>query len=512
VEPRTTRGHVLLEHGLLAALAAALTLVAWRVYPAWDDGWLWLQRLEGDATIRASMADRPLLGWIWASLAEAGLLLPVSAAVHWVAWLGLGLVSRALWRRSFPDRASLGLVAGVLPLSTVVLELQSVLVNPVWGGLLGVVTVWAAALWLTAEGSPSRASTALRSAGAATAVGAACLLSEYGVVAAGVVAVALIVGGSPARPAAWRPALVVVGSALAGYAALLLVGDPAVRPEARPDRLLDLGLQRALATPFVVVTEFWQGLLGNLLRRAGEVEAESLESLTILAGSALAAAAAAWLAGRGTEQETPSRASCRPVVALLAAAAAGLLVMAVAARVPWSGPSSRYYMPVVPALACLAVWLVRRLVASPRVAAAAVIFVAAIGTVQDLAAAIAERRRVAEIAPLVVPHLDHRGFTVVVLVQPGAMVSAQRASGHELTARIAQDVPPPLRRLFWAVRAEALASEGVTGVKLLAPLAPDARLERRVRGLGGRRAISRVVWVEMKRKEGAVRVVVSEPS
>jgi len=500
---------------VLIAASALLTAVAWRVHPAWDDGWLLIQLQEGAGSLRASMADRPLLGLAWSRLAEAGVLLPVSAALHGAAWLGLALVTRALWRRLFPARAAFGLTVALLVTSTVVLEIQHVLVNPVGGSVVGAVLVYLALLLLWPDdGEAVPGGRGARTLAAAAALLAAGLLSEYGLVSAVAAATLLAVRGlgapGPSRRRHWRSAALLLATAMAGYLLFALIADPAARPNIRPAHILALPAARWMAMPFVGLTRIWQGSLGGLLGDAGAAGVDSAETLLAAAGGLLAASIVFLLLRRGSAVGAESApASPRPAAAartvpaswsaaaLFAASTVGVLAIVALGRVPGPGVASRYYLPSAPALACLGLWSLLWLLrpALHRPAAAAVAFVAVFATAVDAASLIAERERIERLALAVGPSLAADRFNLVVLLDARGRPPRQ-ATGYELTARFTAALGPELGGRLWVVRSEDREREGVRGVELFGASPGPPELHLALRGLGGRYAVERVVWVE----------------
>jgi hypothetical protein len=522
---RRGRSQALLEIGLLALSCGGLTWVAHRIHPTWDDGWLSLQLLRGADSVAASMADRPLLGWIWARLAAGRLLLPASVVLHVATWLGLAIVSRVIWRRLFPSVAWFGSIVGLLAVSTVSLQVQFVLVNPVWGAALGTLMLYLALLCVwpggahDQEGVSHRSSRWRAAAGSALVIGAV-LLSEYGLVAAATVGSLLgVLGllateGGEQRRRAGRAAALVAGSALVAYALFAALADLSARPNVSPERLLDLGSRRLLAVPFVWLTEIWEVGLGNLLRRAGSLQAQSLETLAIAVSSLVATGAVCLLARRGrvsdgaagadaqaADRGAPARdspAGSGHSTALLVALGVGLLAMVVLGRVPRFGVTSRYYLPVAPVAACLTGWwtlrLVRRRLQLP--AAGALTFVVVFATAQDALSLVRERDRVRVLAATVAPHLEGApGFSLVVLLENGDHWVRGEATSYELTARFvaAPEIGP--RSDFWVIRYQDRRRDGVVGVELLGASA-DPELHLSLRGLSADYAMKRVIWVE----------------
>lgn len=501
------------ESALLAAFAAGLTVAAWQVYPAWDDGWLWLQAHGRSAGLEASMTDRPFLGWLWARLVDAGLLLPLSVGLHWAGWFGLGWATAGLWRRWFPAHPRLAVVAALLAMGTVSLQIQHVLIVGVWGVLAPTVLVDLALLvLLPVPERPAPAAPRARLAAAALLAAGATLISEYGLVTAVTVAALLLLvrprgdgRGALARRGAW----VVLAAAFATYILFLAFADHAVRDATSPDHFLVSMRRRLLALPFHLASELWQGALGNLLLGFGRLEVHSRQSLVLALASALVAAAVLWLLRRRQDEGGAAdlAESRRGALALVAAMVPALLLMlAVGRRLPWQGLNSRYLLPVAAPLACLTLWLVLRIARREwgRGIAVAVAFAVTFVTLQDANARIAERRRVERLAPALVPHLDPQGFNLVVLVPRDENVVSQPVAGYELTARLARRLPAGVRDRLWAVRYDAMHDQGVRGVGPLAAPGELPSIEITVRGLARRQPVERVIWVEVDRRDARV--------
>src|SRR5437660_540126 len=82
----------LFEIAIVGLIATALTFIAWRAFPVWDDGLIWLQMQHGGGkAVYDSIGDRPIVAGIYRLLAESGRLRELTAVVHWLTWLGIGL-------------------------------------------------------------------------------------------------------------------------------------------------------------------------------------------------------------------------------------------------------------------------------------------------------------------------------------------------------------------------------------------------------------------------------------
>jgi hypothetical protein len=187
--------------------------------------------------------------------------------------------------------------------------------------------------------------------------------------------------------------------------------------------------------------------------------------------------------------------------------------MTAAGRVPGSGLTSRFYLPVAPLLACLTLWAILKL-SRPRfrrTLGGALVLVVLFSTAEDARALLMERQRVASLAAEIAPHLDPHGFNLIVLLHPGVSRTLSRAPAYELTARVAQRLDSRFHRRLWVVRYEAREREGLVGAELIGISRGTPELVRHVRGLRGRVGISRVVWVEVDKKTSVVRISVSGP-
>src|SRR6266849_4636963 len=89
----------LYEVVILAGLVTALTLAAALLYPTWDDGRLMvLIRESGSRAIWVNFGNRPLAALLYVFLLNHQVFLPVAIVLHWITWLGMGLVTMRFWR------------------------------------------------------------------------------------------------------------------------------------------------------------------------------------------------------------------------------------------------------------------------------------------------------------------------------------------------------------------------------------------------------------------------------
>jgi hypothetical protein len=165
---------------------------------------------------------------------------------------------------------------------------------------------------------------------------------------------------------------------------------------------------------------------------------------------------------------------------------------------------TRYWLPVLPVLSCLNVYLVITVFRRQALPAAVFlfVFVAAYFTATESRSRVIERRWTERWATEIQPHLDERGITVAVFQFDRPPSPDWR--DYELTARLSRDWPAEQRKRFWAIVPLARFDKYVSGVgwdrKLNHPTVSVS-----VRGLGVSGPIARLLWVRV-RDDGTLEV------
>ena len=255
-------------------ITTALTAAAYLIFPAWDDGAIWMMSVNGaKGLITASHDDRPVLGAIWEFFSDRGLLVQAGLVLHWLTWFSTGWITMRLWKLLLPQLDRFALPVACLALAPVLCRTQYVLINPILGGQVGSVLVYLAVLLLLDRGRAT-AQQLIVSIAAAAMVLLGSLLSEYSVPAV-IVGSAVLVGTDLAqeRRVTCRQAVsavILLAAGAVGYLVYHHLGDPNARPDVRPELSLvsEIGW-RGKWVPLRVVTMFWQASLGGFFNRLG---------------------------------------------------------------------------------------------------------------------------------------------------------------------------------------------------------------------------------------------------
>lgn len=521
-----SRRQRILELLILAFLSVASTIVAWRILPSWDDGSTWLMSLDGTSDIiRSSHADRPVFGAILQFFADRHVLWQSAFILHSLVWFGMGFVTRSLWKQLVPELPAFGLTAGCLAIAPAICRTQFVLLNPVVGGTIEPLLVYTALLMLWRLPSSAVAIT-VRCVVAAIAVAGASLVSEYALPAA-VIGSALLIGWSLTdlnRVSRDRliASMVLLVSALVGYLAYHRLASAEARPEVRPEVELasELGW-RWKGIPLRTVSLTWQSSLGGALDRLGDLIVNSLPTALALAcgiGLAFLLAKLAKNGLRNKPDENPSILSAQRFAVLLLALAAGLLPVAAMGRSVTSDPvTTRFLLPVLPAGACLAIFIMASIVRSRAawIVPASVGLLTGFFIVSDGATAIAERNRMAAWSTQLeklVPEPIGDGITVAIF-NCDWRTDWQMPRDGELTARLTSSWSDAKRKHFWAFaelrqgREHKQALEGVDwDGKLTHPTLKTGRQEFVRQG-----PIERIIWVYVSNKDGSLDFRAEQP-
>ena len=333
-----------------APLAIALVLGALWGFPVFDDAYYLMALREGFVgDLPANHLDRPVYG----ALLEGSARLfrrnaAVYAALAAACWLLLAWQTHRLWRRLFPGREDLSLVAAALVFSPLLVDLQYTTLTTILPVTLPVILALAGLLIvLRREGRTPWPQRVLAAALMAVSV----LLSEYGI-AATAASVALLLGLRR-----WRSATAMAIGASVGYAAFRLMADISDRPKVDAW----LRLRQAIDSAWGSLSLWLSGLAYTLAGAYGKAISElrllsDSKGTWIAAGAGLlvAVGVAFWLrstgsasasGGPGAEPRRPS-----PLAALLLAVGAGLGVVVLANTSPLSPDPyrSRYRLPAAP--------------------------------------------------------------------------------------------------------------------------------------------------------------------
>lgn len=491
---------------VLLMLVAPLAWGTGHAFPTWDDGTIWLLLDElGPAAVRAGHADRPIMGWVFATLGEHGILWHVAAAVHFVTWLGTGVIAMLIWRQLFPSLAALSVAAGCLAVAPILSEMQMVMANPILTGQLGMVVVYGSLLVVRAAEARGGRRLALARALAAPAVLAVALVSEYAILS--MIALSTVLAGlSLAEPdlsrrrRAWVSIGLLAMAAAAGYLTLLGVSAANVRPEVRPAAQLGAeGLRRLSEVPLRLPFSYWTAALGAFLVKLGSVTLWSGSMWGIPYGILVAVVVDRAARRDRTPTDRPLAAEDGRRAAFVSLAIVIVLVPVIAAlSSPRGGLASRVWQPVQPLAACLTLFVLVAIARSRFRLALAVTcgFVAGYGSMNAAVTARGIHRDTIALGEKLHKELSPSGLTVAVFSDfpSNPWVGGPAPRPAELTARLTWTWPDADRRRFWAgvytwpnLRDEMPGLGGLCSSERL--LASESR------GWKRRGRIERVVWV-----------------
>ncbi|MCP4655170.1 MAG: hypothetical protein GY856_07095 [bacterium] len=513
--PEKTRRPWLGEVLVLVLVTAGLTAGAVTAFPIWDDGWLRLIEVEhGNQQIRDAMADRPFIAWIWAELSRHGLLWSSGVVIHFLAWLGLGLVTLAIWKRLFPDQKFLALAAACLAVAPITAQTQLILVNPVWGGLIGPVLIYGALLliWPAADSGRFKL---LYGVAAGVLVFLSILISEYALSAVAAAMLLLLFNARGVGPQRRRRYLVALGllatTAFVGYVAFRAGIDSSLRTDTNPTYLLHDLAGKTRTVPFNLFSSFWSCGIGNLLERIGTIQIRDFTDRVAALAGLTVGLLSLWATCRSRQESSASDTARRRriLIGLAAALVAALVPVLLMGRVPEAGTASRYWLPLVPVSSCLSVLVLVTLLGSGRRWAIPALcgFLAGYWGAHDAVLYRADRTQIRVWAEQIRPHLTRTGNNVVVL--HAALIPLRprlyRLADYELTARFAESLPPEYRGKLWVLKRIGDREAMLRDVGEYPHLGSDPYIEVDLRQYGPKGAIARAIWV-MLRADGTLAI------
>lgn len=348
----------LFEILLLAALVTALTFAAAWVYPTWDDGRLMLAIREfGSDAIWTNFSNRPLIALFYVFLLKHNLFLPVGIVLHWIGWLSMGLVTMQFWRLVFPANANLSLLPAILSVAPILCKMQTILlVMPTIDVIPPVLAFVALFMLLSRPRSGWRL--ILTDILALALIVVTILISEYAVVAAAIAATFVIANalyGEPTRRREYKVvAALIAGCIFVSYAGFLWLTKGSGRETFRPSYIPQW---LSLRMPLSLASGIWRGIIGGVLESLGSVTLHSKMALVSFICGVVFAALVVLVLRHTARSEAIVQRDKVSLATLLIAAVVALVPVVLMNRALESRWESRFWLPALPVLSCLSVYL-----------------------------------------------------------------------------------------------------------------------------------------------------------
>jgi hypothetical protein len=347
---------------LLAALVAALTIAAAWVYPIWDDGRLmFLIKQSGNSAIKTNFGDRPLLAVFFTFLSNHQPFLPLGLVFHWITWLSMGLITMRFWRLMFPAYSRYALLPAVIAVAPVLCKVQLVIVTVVFVVLLGPELIFLALFMLLSE-QPSLWRKLIVKGGALGLAAFAILISEYAVPTAAVAFVIFVSRAIRSGPQQKRENTIIAGLiavvALGSYLIFSLLTKTMASAPYRPSFVLQSLSWKGKVMPFRLLSGLWRGAMGGVMESHGSVTLNSKSALlSFVCGAVFSGLVAIAIYKKGDVNATNVSGNSGSVITLLAAAGLALTPVLLMDRTLDSRWDSRFFLPLMPVLSSLTVFI-----------------------------------------------------------------------------------------------------------------------------------------------------------
>jgi len=356
----------LYEFLLLATVVIALTLASVWVYPIWDDARvLSLITRNGSQVILFNFGWRILVAFFLTFLSEHQLFQPVGIIFHFIGWLGMGLVTMRFWRLMFPEHARLALLPSLLSVAPILCKVQFVLVTVVFMDLIPSVLAFMAILMLLREYT-SRRRWIINEVAALLLIVFSILISEYAVAAAGAGFVLAMAKALREKTQLRREriiaALLVAVFSLGSYAVYSLMATPTANPEFRARFALEMFPRKIPVIPFRLFSALWRGAIGGVLESLGSINVNTKIALTSFVCGAIFSAVVTLVVYKNTDGAPALSRNWFTVLTLVVATLVGLLPVFLMDRTLEAKWDSRFWLPVLPVLSSLTVFLLLKLV------------------------------------------------------------------------------------------------------------------------------------------------------
>ena len=482
------------EVTIVALLALAVTAIAWRAFPLWDDGLMLLHSQHGGGqAVNDSLGDRPTMARIVQLIADSGHWRETAAVMHWLTWFGMGWVTLRLWSLFFPAHRKYGLVAACLAAAPVLCQVQTVLFCVIVPSVIGPLVVFLVVLPFLSPKMAERTNLqiGLRWLVMVACVAAVTMVSEYPlatVAASAVLLAGLTAGDRRSKQLKWVTIGLLLVTAFATYAVYHHVANAEARMSVRPEAQ-DWGFRSKWLAPRMF-TDVWRLALGTLFERLGGIQIwSSKEALVGLFAGMLAAFFLVWYTRGGPNLEKTDEAAeigtARALASLLGAITLGIFPIVAMGHGATIWSSSRFWAPVLPISAILAVYLPLLLFRRRMwwVVPLACGFVVGFVLLNDGLLAVHERERFVALGDQLESHVPATGLTVAI-VQCTWRYPLPYPKEWDMTARLTMNWPQPKREHFWAFAGieeaylETVQRDGKTSSVLEDPFGPHPQLLR----------------------------------
>lgn len=351
----------LYEVVLLAVPVTALTFAATRIYPIWDDGRLMSAIQEsGSRAIWVNFGNRPLATLFYLFLLNHQAFLPVGMVIHWMTWLGMGLVTMRFWRLTFPALSRFALLPALLSVAPILCKVQLVILTIPSIDLLGPVLSFLAIFILLSE-QPTRWRRIIVGATGLALIALSILISEYAVVTAAVGFILVCAKAIDGRTERKRErqvmaALVAVG-VLISYSVFLWLTRASGRDAFRPAHILELSGWRLRGIPFRLLSGIWRGAIGGFLESLGSITLNSKVALLSFVGGAVMSGLVVLVIHKREAVEFTLQQDRFSIITLLVAVLVALIPVVLMDRTLETKWDSRFWLPVIPVLSSLSVYI-----------------------------------------------------------------------------------------------------------------------------------------------------------
>jgi hypothetical protein len=272
--------------------------------------------------------------------------------------LGMGLVTMRFWRLMFPAHSGLALLPALLAVAPILCKVQLVILTIPSIDLLGPLLTFIAIFMLLSDQATRVRKIIVGAAGLAL-IALSVLISEYAVVTAAVGFILIgakgIRNGSGLRRERLVMAALVAACALLSYSVFLWLTRAAGRDAFRPGYVLELPGWKLRGIPFRLLSGVWRGAVGGLLESLGSLTLNSKAALlSFLCGAIVSGLVVLAIYKR---EDLEFKWDGFSIITLLASLVVALVPVVLMDRTLDSRWDSRFWLPVLPVLSSLTVYI-----------------------------------------------------------------------------------------------------------------------------------------------------------